>query len=218
MPDEAVIKLVGKKILPSHVSVSLSLSVRLFFSLRLCMTVEHPDPTHILALEQEQPMSPSCSTLVTWRGCGCAAYLSRSMSPPSRPAFCKEVKICPDWEFGPTAVTTIRPCPSTTLLPERRIGAKGPFETSSDSPVNWLSSTLPPAVAQHRFSCIDISTGHFTYSQTDTCTCRQLYKHLYFRTCISTVSCTYNLHVCTHICMYSTHSVCHPPIRTEDAS
>lgn len=61
----------------------------------------------------------------------------------------------PCWLFGPTASTSSRPNPSSTLLPDMQIQldkfnllllllleAVGSFDTSSDSPVRWDSSTL----------------------------------------------------------------------------
>lgn len=48
------------------------------------------------------------------------------------------------WEWGPTAVTSMRPKPLSTLLPPSREGrASGSLATSSDSPVRCDSSTLP---------------------------------------------------------------------------
>ena len=59
------------------------------------------------------------------------------------PGLLKDPKIWPCWELRPTAVTSRRPEPSSTLLPDCRKGAPPvSFTTSSDSPVKALSSTL----------------------------------------------------------------------------
>mmetsp|Transcript_14580 Transcript_14580/g.42641 ORF Transcript_14580/g.42641 Transcript_14580/m.42641 type:complete len:231 (-) Transcript_14580:1264-1956(-) len=55
--------------------------------------------------------------------------------------------ILPCWLLGPTATTSMRPKPSCTFDPDSSKGSTlGDFDTSSASPVMWLSSTLsgPP--------------------------------------------------------------------------
>ena len=59
----------------------------------------------------------------------------------------REPKICPCCELLPTAMTTRRPWPSRTRLPDlRNASEEASFMTSSDSPVNALSSTLQTAM------------------------------------------------------------------------
>ena len=64
-------------------------------------------------------------------------------SPASVGASVSEPRMRPWAEFRPTAVTSIRPYPSSTLLPLSIMGAPPAcFSTSSASPVRWLSSSL----------------------------------------------------------------------------